>query len=352
MIRTPTLYRGYFRNMVDIKLSVAVFLLQICCSFAVDDSWFTELQRRMDTLEKQGVEQRAINLQQQEMLHEQDRQLAHTNNLVIELKEFIAAQTLELEKQRNATENLNEHMNKLSTLVVERDAEVKVLTAGIADLRAELEVTKVTNVKLSENASNKLKPDVSPFDETPSEILKTLNKDTPVQSNSKQTTVKIKASREDTLSFNSSLMNRQNRLVLNQEGPFAFHAVSDKHEIPHLQIDQSILFETVLLNIGGAYHSNHSLFIAETPGVYLFSVSILSFVNDRSEYTAALVKNGGNLALIYGHGDSGRHDQGSVTVVTQLKAGDEVWVKLLSSADDSIYGGRYTTFSGVMLYYL
>lgn len=143
---------------------------------------------------------------------------------------------------------------------------------------------------------------------------------------------------------------RPKRFVVDREVPAAFHAVSDRGEMTHIGKDQTVVFENVLLNIGGDFHINHSLFIAEMPGVYMFSASILSFVNAHPEFSAAIVKNGGNLALIYGHSDNGRHDQGSVTVVTQLDAGDEVWVKLLSPDDGSIYGGRYTTFSGALLW--
>ncbi|KAL4217872.1 hypothetical protein ACF0H5_022611 [Mactra antiquata] len=130
---------------------------------------------------------------------------------------------------------------------------------------------------------------------------------------------------------------------------FAFHSVNDLTVTHHINLNQALLFPTNLLNRGKAYHEAHSIFIAVTPGIYIFSASVLSYVGEKSEYSAAIVKNGVNLALIYGHGDSGRHDQGSVTVVTELTNGDEVWVRMLTG-DASIWGGRYTSFTGAILY--
>lgn len=129
----------------------------------------------------------------------------------------------------------------------------------------------------------------------------------------------------------------------------AFHAVSTKGETPHLGIKQNIVFVTQLLNLGGGYHNQHGLFIAPKPGLYIFSTSVLSYIDAHAEFNAAIVKNGFILATAYGHGDSGRHDQGSVTVVTQLNVGDEVSVKNINNADDSIWGSTYTTFMGILV---
>jgi len=115
-------------------------------------------------------------------------------------------------------------------------------------------------------------------------------------------------------------------------------------------MNQNIVFETVIENLGGGYHNQHGIFIAPANGVYIFSVSILSWVNDHAEFQADLKKDGVILARAFGHGDSGRHDQGSVTVATQLQKGNEVWVSLKYPNDDSIYGARYSTFMGCLVY--
>ncbi|XP_053382256.1 complement C1q-like protein 4 [Mercenaria mercenaria] len=132
--------------------------------------------------------------------------------------------------------------------------------------------------------------------------------------------------------------------------PVAFHAVRDGNEYPHLGINQHIVFGTVLLNIGNGYSAHHGIFTAPKAGLYIFSASILSYNGPKTSLFAAdIVKGGYLLARLYGHGVNGYHDQGSATVVTQLKAGEQVWVRQAWPPNDSLYGGRYTTFSGSLI---
>ena len=132
--------------------------------------------------------------------------------------------------------------------------------------------------------------------------------------------------------------------------PVAFHAVIKAFkEVAHLGINQNIVFPDIMLNLGGGYHNQHGVFIAPQPGVYLFSTSIMSYVGTHSDIWVHLEKNGNILANAYGHGDSGRHDQGSVTVVAQLVAGDEVWVRLGGPADASLWGDGNDSFMGLLV---
>ncbi|XP_053403061.1 caprin-2-like [Mercenaria mercenaria] len=102
-----------------------------------------------------------------------------------------------------------------------------------------------------------------------------------------------------------------------------FHAIVQKSEgIHRLGRDQTIVFETVRLNLDGGYNSNTGIFTAPIGGLYLFSVSIVSGVDPKPLFYVGLVKNGAWLASACGHGGSGKQDQGSVTVAMQLNAGD------------------------------
>ncbi|XP_053383625.1 complement C1q-like protein 4 [Mercenaria mercenaria] len=132
--------------------------------------------------------------------------------------------------------------------------------------------------------------------------------------------------------------------------PVAFHAVRDGGEYPHLGKYQHIVFSTVLLNIGNGYSANHGIFTAPKAGLYIFSASILSnYKPATSLFAADIVKGGHVLARVYGHGVNGYHDQRLATVVTQLRAGEQVWVRLNCCANDSLWGYRYTTFSGSLI---
>jgi len=131
-----------------------------------------------------------------------------------------------------------------------------------------------------------------------------------------------------------SIVSRQ---VLVEE-PVAFFAAKQAHQ-DGIGINQNIKFDNVPLNLGNGYHPGHGLFIAPKAGLYLFSSSLLTHQ-----------VNGNTVAKVYGHGDSGRHDQGSQTVLVRLDINDEVYVRNIDIANDYVYGELASTFSGVLLY--
>ena len=129
----------------------------------------------------------------------------------------------------------------------------------------------------------------------------------------------------------------------------AFFAAKQAHQ-DGLGINQNIKFDNVRLNLGNGYHPGHGLFIAPKAGLYLFSSSLLTHHVNIVEIEAAITVNGNSVAKVYGHGDSGRHDQGSQTVLIRLNINDEVYVRNIDIANGYVYGDSYSTFSGVLLY--
>lgn len=138
----------------------------------------------------------------------------------------------------------------------------------------------------------------------------------------------------------------QRRVAINPENPVAFHALIDGGDITGLGIGQNIVFDRVLLNLGNCYHEQHGVFIAPVQGLYLFSVSILSH-SHTDQIDVQLVKDGIGLGRVYAY-DQVRRSQGSVTVVAQLNAQDEVWTEV--SYGDSLWGGPQSSFTGVLLF--
>ena len=133
------------------------------------------------------------------------------------------------------------------------------------------------------------------------------------------------------------------------EGPVAFYAAKSNTQA-NLGINQPISFKTVVVNLGNGFHSGHSLFIAPRTGVYLFASTIMTNPTSPVEVHAAITVNGNTVARIYGHGDSGRHDQGAQTVLVKLNINDEVDVTNIDREHEDVYGGLYSSFSGVLLY--
>ncbi|KAH3715704.1 uncharacterized protein LOC127855545 [Dreissena polymorpha] len=129
-------------------------------------------------------------------------------------------------------------------------------------------------------------------------------------------------------------------------GSVAFSAMKAAHQ-NHIGLNQNILFDQVLTNEGDGYRQNNGVFTAPQAGVYVFSSTILTLLN--RELHAVIVHNGNVVTRITSHGDSGRHDQGSQTVVIKMNAGDEVAVQNSEYPDESVYGAMYSSFSGYLI---
>ena len=127
----------------------------------------------------------------------------------------------------------------------------------------------------------------------------------------------------------------------------AFYAAKEALQTD-LGLQQDIMFESIGLNLGNSNSRVHSDFVAPGAGVYLFSATLLTHTTPV-EIHAAITVNGVPVAKIFGHASSGRHDQGSQTVVVHLQAGDEVCVRNIVYVN-TIYGGIYSSFSGVLLF--
>lgn len=97
----------------------------------------------------------------------------------------------------------------------------------------------------------------------------------------------------------------------------------------------------MVTNRGNAYNGHHGTFIAPVAGTYVFSVTLHS---SGAQTWGHFVVNGNILAKLHVH-----EDQSTQTVVVDLKAGDDVSVQN-SAPDKSLFGDRYSSFCGFLLY--
>ena len=121
----------------------------------------------------------------------------------------------------------------------------------------------------------------------------------------------------------------------------------------NLGVNQNIAFKSVMMNLGGAYNALHGVFLVPRDGVYLFSSSLVSDSQSHSTNVhAAISVNGNKAAKILAISEANRHrDQGSNTLIADLKKGDQVWVKNVDNNDATICGiNGFSTFSGYLLY--
>ena len=131
------------------------------------------------------------------------------------------------------------------------------------------------------------------------------------------------------------------------ETPVAFLATLTSHVL-HAGQNQPIVFDRVVTNVGNAYNPHLGAFTAPASGIYVFSVSLLSFPGHATHYQ--LMKNNDFISNIYLQTPSaGQYESTSQTVVLQLTKGDDVSLRNIDG-DESLHGDNYNTFAGFLVW--
>uniref|UniRef100_A0AAY4B4V3 C1q domain-containing protein n=1 Tax=Denticeps clupeoides TaxID=299321 RepID=A0AAY4B4V3_9TELE len=115
--------------------------------------------------------------------------------------------------------------------------------------------------------------------------------------------------------------------------------------------DKTLVYRTVITNIGSSYNPNTGIFTAPRRGIYYFTFSTYAHV-PHQRFTS-LYKNGALITSAYGHYPPGQNTgsgSGSNHAVLQLEKGDVVYVQLRSGSHVHDDSNSYSTFSGVLLW--
>nr|XP_033962445.1 complement C1q-like protein 2 [Pseudochaenichthys georgianus] len=111
--------------------------------------------------------------------------------------------------------------------------------------------------------------------------------------------------------------------------------------------DTTLIYRTVITNIGGAYSPSTGVFVAPVAGVYYFTI----FFHAGGKHAALLrlYKNNELVVVTYDHRcTSDGADNGGNAVFLQLVQGDQVYVRL--GVNTHVWGSDYpTTFSGFLV---
>ncbi|XP_052802717.1 uncharacterized protein LOC128232946 [Mya arenaria] len=140
------------------------------------------------------------------------------------------------------------------------------------------------------------------------------------------------------------------RFALDDE-TVAFHATLSG-AARNYHINQKIVFDDELLNLGGGYNSQTGEFTATMSGTYLFSTSVMCLEGQGAEMHAIIMKNGVEIGAAYANGMGGNKEQGSVTVAMKLAVGDQVHVQVGRHDNTGVWGDRLTSFTGVLVMFL
>lgn len=114
-----------------------------------------------------------------------------------------------------------------------------------------------------------------------------------------------------------------------------------------------VAYQSVFLNMGVAYDIRTGIFTAPHSGVYSLAVTVFSDAGSPGSLLAAcahLSRNGVALAGLREKNHEDQEDTASVVLTVQLRAGDQVSVKLLPGCYLCDDHNHYNTFSGFLLY--
>lgn len=88
---------------------------------------------------------------------------------------------------------------------------------------------------------------------------------------------------------------------------------------------QTIIFDTVELNVGNGYHHTSGIFVAPEAGIYAFSWSIRLFGN--ASHSAQLMVGDQEYDGVYLSVRNGDNENVSGTAVAQLERGQDIFVR-------------------------
>ena len=126
-------------------------------------------------------------------------------------------------------------------------------------------------------------------------------------------------------------------------GNVAFSAVLSQ-DLDSSEDDETVVFDTIVTNIGSAYNATTGIFMAPSDGIFVFAWTILTYPGKY--YNTELVVDGSAKLYNAANTNGGNsYESSGCTGVLQLKAGQRVWIR-----KNGIYGNflhaPWTSFSG------
>ncbi|XP_078020618.1 complement C1q subcomponent subunit B-like [Epinephelus lanceolatus] len=110
--------------------------------------------------------------------------------------------------------------------------------------------------------------------------------------------------------------------------------------------DKTLIYRTVITNIGDAYSPHTGIFVAPVAGVYYFTIFFHAGGHERAGLL--LYKNNQLMIMTSDHQtEADTADNGGNAAFLQLQPGDHVYVVL--AANSHVWGTSHTTFSGLLV---
>ncbi|XP_033758915.1 complement C1q-like protein 3 isoform X2 [Pecten maximus] len=120
------------------------------------------------------------------------------------------------------------------------------------------------------------------------------------------------------------------------------------HTLSSVAVEQGVVFDTVVTNVGDCYSGHTGAFTCCRPGTYFFSWTIDTSVGHRIN-TEMMMNT--SIIAINRAGDADHYSTASMSVVIHLHIGDEVWIRVVyrhpTTAD--ILGQKASSFTGFLI---
>ncbi|XP_070541974.1 complement C1q subcomponent subunit B-like [Ptychodera flava] len=113
----------------------------------------------------------------------------------------------------------------------------------------------------------------------------------------------------------------------------------------------TVIYDKVYSNVGNGYSSSTGKFTCSVSGIYFFMISGMRIHSHSHFMYICLMKNNEKLPCVYVHNSGQRHyGAASNSVIIDLEAGDEVWVRL--GYGHALYSdsNEYASFTGYLLH--
>ncbi|XP_051512632.1 complement C1q tumor necrosis factor-related protein 4-like [Myxocyprinus asiaticus] len=145
-----------------------------------------------------------------------------------------------------------------------------------------------------------------------------------------------------------------NRRAANEEPRSAFSVARTSSELGehrgyHERV--ALTFDVEYVNIGGHFNKTSGRFTCHFPGAYYFAFTVGK--HPRRAVSVKLMRGRAEVqAMVFNEDMSRRREMQSQSLLLSLKRGDSIWLYSQQDEGYAVYSnqGRYTTFSGFLVY--
>lgn len=250
----------------------------------------------------------------------------------------------------DTTPALSEEVKALNGMVLELKGQLGSMETSVEESKRKAEEMKA-EVAAAKTQVAELQKETRELRSPPPRVtaLETQSAGQDFQSRGRDLQSRLSASEKRLREFGAriSQLERENA---NRTNVAFFAGLSNAGDVGPFHVDVTLTFSQVLTNVGNAYERTTGFFTAPVNGVYYFQFTVAS----RSVGSSGVFVVKNNQIIMYNV--EGKQDWGmnyiTNSLLLELKAGDEISLRLPSRTVMYDDGDRHSSFSGALLFTL